>query len=105
MAKDFKSMERATAKALGDWWGVPFRRTPSSGAWNTQSFNMGHGNTEFHGDVVAPEKAEFPFSVECKAYKAVEIYKAMYGKSNVYEWWTQCRKDARRAKKTPMLVK
>ena len=28
----------------------------------------------------------------------------MYAKSNIYEWWTQCRKDARRAKKTPMLV-
>lgn len=104
MAKDFKSMERAIALILGTWWGVPFRRTPSSGAWNTQSRNMGHGTTDFHGDIVAPPEANFPFSVECKAYKEVEIYKALYGKSNVYDFWKQCRVDAKAAGKHPMLV-
>lgn len=104
MARNWKDMERAVARILGDWWGVPFRRTPSSGAWNTQSRNMGHGNTDFHGDIVAPPEANFPFSVECKAYKEVEIYKALYGKSNIFEFWRQCRADAKAAKKHPMLV-
>lgn len=104
MAKDWKSMERGIARILGDWWGVPFRRTPSSGAWNTQSKHMGHGSTDFHGDIVAPPEANFPFSVECKAYKEVEIYKALYGKSNVFEWWKQTCVDARDSGKIPMLI-
>lgn len=104
MTLDWKGMERASAKALGDWWGVPFRRTPSSGAWNTQSRNMGHGTTDFHGDIVAPAEADFPFSVECKAYKEVELYKAFYAKSNIFDWWDQCRGDARAVGKQPMLI-
>ena len=102
--KAWKDMERSIAKLLGDWWGAPFRRTPSSGAWNTQSRNMGHGSTDFHGDIVAPPEANFPFSVECKAYKEVEIYKALYGKSNLFDFWRQCRVDAKDANKYPMLV-
>lgn len=104
MAKDFKSQERATAKILGDWWGVPFRRTPSSGAWNTQSRNMGHGTTDFYGDIVAPPEANFPFSIECKAYKEVELYKALYAKSNIFAWWEQARGDAKAVGKQPFLV-
>lgn len=98
MAKDWKSYERAVAKTLGTWWGCVFRRTPSSGAWGKQGQSRFAKRDldaagDFHGDIVAPPEANFPFSVECKCYKEVEIYKAMYGKSNVWDWWKQCCDD------------
>jgi hypothetical protein len=67
------------------------------------SHRMGH-DTDFHGDIVAPPGANFPFSVECKVYKTVELYLALYGKSNVFAWWDQCVGDAVRVHKWPMLI-
>ena len=109
MAKDWKGFERTVAKSLGAWWGCIMRRTPGSGAWGKQGqsrFNRKSldATSEFHGDVCAPEKSGFPFSVECKCYKTVGLYLFLYGKSEVLEWWKQCRQDARRHKKLPMLV-
>lgn len=109
MAKDWKGYERTTAKQLGEWWGCVFRRTPSSGAWGKQGqsrFSTNKANDaagEFHGDIVAPAGSDFPFSVECKCYKEVELYKALYGVSNVYEWWSQCVRDTPKGL-YPMLV-
>ena len=98
-------MERTVAKQLGTWWGCEFRRTPSSGAWGKQTFShhKSKASDDFHGDIVAPKEARFPFSVECKAYKEVELYKALYGASNIYEWWAQCVRDTPK-KMYPMLV-
>ena len=31
--------------------------------------------------------------MECKTYKEVELYKALYGKSNIFAWWQQCVDD------------
>jgi hypothetical protein len=103
MAKDWKEFERNVAKHLGLWWGCVFRRTPSSGAWGTMSHRMSH-DTDFHGDIVAPPNVGFPFSVECKVYKQVELYLALYGTSNVFSWWDQCVADAVRVHKWPMLI-
>jgi hypothetical protein len=105
MARDWKTFERNTAKALGNWWGCEFRRTPSSGAWGKQTVSLHSmkASDEFFGDIVAPKEAGFPFSVECKAHKEVELYKALYGKSNVYSWWKQCLGDTHDGKH-PMLV-
>lgn len=105
--KDWKEYERNVAKALGAWWGCEFRRTPSSGAWSTQGRVFGNkpvASNEFHGDIVAPPEAKFPFSVECKAYKNVELYLTLYGKSPVFDWWEQCLTDSVRVHKWPMLV-
>jgi hypothetical protein len=108
MAKDWKGFERSIAKMLGEWWGCTFRRTPSSGAWSKQGqsrFSKGlDAAGDFHGDIVAPPEAHFPFSVECKCYKEVELYKALYGKSNVFDWWQQCLGDSKRVHKLGMLV-
>lgn len=103
--KGWKDMERAIAKTLGTWWGCEFRRTPSSGAWGKQTFSKASmkASDAFHGDMVAPKDAGFPFSVECKAYREVELYKALYGASNIYEWWSQCVTDTPKGK-YPMLI-
>lgn len=103
--KDWKGMERTVAKQLGTWWGCEFRRTPSSGAWGKQTFSKhsSKASDNFHGDIVAPKEAKFPFSVECKAYKEVELYKALYGSSNIYSWWSQCVNDTPKGM-YPMLV-
>ncbi len=108
MAKDWKGFERTVAKSLGSWWGCVFRRTPSSGAWGKQGQSRFAKKSQdaagdFHGDIVAPPEADFPFSVECKCYREVEIYKAMYGKSNVWDFWAQCRRDTPEGM-YPMLV-
>lgn len=103
MSKEWKEMERIVAKKLGKWWGCQFRRTPSSGAWSKNS-RKGSAADDFHGDIVPPPTARFPFSVECKAYEEVELYKALYGKSNVFDWWLQCKGDALRSKRLAMLV-
>jgi hypothetical protein len=97
--KDWKGFERGVAKALGEWWGCTFRRPPSSGAWGKQGqsrFSKSKAEDaagDFHGDIVAPPEAQFPFSVECKCYKTVELYKMLYAKSNVFDWWAQCVRD------------
>lgn len=103
MSKDWKEMERVTAKLLGTWWGCKFQRTPSSGAWSKNA-QRGTVSAEFHGDIVAPARAKFPFSVECKSYEDIELYKTLYGEPEMFKWWSQCRDDARRAKKLPLLV-
>jgi hypothetical protein len=105
MAKDWKSYERSVAKVLGQWWGWTFRRTPSSGAWATQGYNMQYqGAQDFHGDIVAPPEANFPFSVECKCYKLVEFYTHHTGNANIHEWWEQTLTDSTRVHKWPLLV-
>lgn len=108
MAKDWKDYERTIAKELGIWWGCVFRRTPSSGAWGKQGQSRnsyGHdAAADFHGDIVAPPEAKFPFSVECKCYKEVDLYLALYGAPIIPDWWEQCLADAQRATKWPMLI-
>lgn len=108
MAKDWKGFERDVAKILGAWASCVFRRTPGSGAWGKQGQSRnstGHDATsDFHGDIVAPAEAKFPFSVECKTYKAVEFYLALYGKSPIFDWWFQCDTDARNVGLAGMLV-
>lgn len=85
-----------------------FRRTPGSGAWGKQGQSRNapghHAAQDFHGDIVAPVEANFPFSVECKCYKTVNLYLALYGKSEIFDWWIQCSADARAHRKSPMLV-
>lgn len=103
MSKDWKEMERVVAKKLGAWWGVTFRRTPSSGAWSKNS-QRGSVADEFHGDIVAPYGSNFPFSVECKSYESLELYKSLYGIPELFGWWEQCKEDADRSGKIPLLV-
>lgn len=101
MAKGWKDQELMAAKLLGEWWGHPFRRTPGSGGWAAG----GHrASQSFHGDIVAPPEAHFPFSVEIKSYKSFDIYLAAYGTPQLFSFWEQCKGDATRVKKRPFLL-
>lgn len=101
MAKGWKDQELMAAKLLGTWWGHPFRRTPGSGGWASG----GHrASASFHGDIVAPPEANFPFSVEIKSYDSFSIYLALYGAPVLFGFWEQCKTDARRVNKRPFLL-
>jgi hypothetical protein len=101
MALGWKQQELMIAKLLGNWWGHPFRRTPGSGGWAAS----GHrASQSFHGDIVAPPEAKFPFSVEIKSYKSVDLYLSLYGTPMLYSFWEQCKTDANRVHKRPMLI-
>lgn len=101
MAKGWKSQELMAAKLLGEWWGHSFRRTPGSGGWAAG----GHrASQSFHGDIVAPPEANFPFSVEIKSYSSFSIYLSLYGAPELFAFWEQCKTDAARVKKRPFLL-
>lgn len=101
MAKGWKDQELLAAKLLGQWWGHPFRRTPGSGGWAAG----GHrASASFHGDIVAPPEAKFPFSVEIKSYCSFDIYLSLYGTPQLFGFWEQCKTDAKRVNKRPFLL-
>jgi len=83
--------EVAVAKALSKWTGVPFRRTPASGAIHVPLDWLA-------GDVFCAVKDfDFPFCVETKHYKRVT-------QGLVKKWLAQVREDAKRIDKVPMLI-
>lgn len=95
------TFERAIAKQITDWVGVPFSRVPLSGGWNQT------------GDIT-PKKPEdmvkWKFGVECKNQEAWTIpmlfkfkdFRTMPKK--VKGWWKQCADDAKKSKRTPLLI-
>lgn len=91
--------ERKIAEKLSAWWGCVFRRTPNSGGWDKVARD---GQVLTSGDLYAPPEANFPFSVECKK-RRVDIN--MYNpRSELFDWWAQCVRDAESVKKIPFLI-
>lgn len=83
--------EVEVAKAISKWTGVPFRRTPASGAIHVPLHWLS-------GDIFcAMDNFKFPFSVETKHYKKVSP-------KLVEKWWKQTCVDAERVNKIPMLI-
>lgn len=91
--------ERDLAKWWEKWTGYKFSRTPMSGGW--------HKNTETTSDLVCVDekhKRRFPFSVESKSHKEINFNDILKGnKSDILKWWDQCKGDALRGKKIPLL--
>lgn len=93
-------LERVVAKALSSGLGLPFVRTPNSGAW---------GKAHTNGDVVClvHESAwHFPFTVECKKTKRVQLELLLTDQlwAKFDDWWKQTVDAAEEEGNEPMLV-
>lgn len=94
--------ERMLAAQLGDWTGVKFARTPSSGGlhWG-QSFTS--------GDIVCTTEGHyFPFSIECKNYKEINVTELICNRrtkqdQTIIKFFKQCIRDSKESKKLPLL--
>lgn len=106
-----KKGENDVAEMLRQWWNDPhFIRNwiGSSGAVATSQANSKHIPPyvlkALCGDIMTP--IDFPFSVEVKNYKTLNVQKELtkkaYGK--IGKFWSQCAKDAERAEKEPLLI-
>ena len=83
--------EVEAAKALTQWTGYTFRRTPASGAIHVPLDWL-------CGDVFCTSRElDFPFSVETKHYKQTTD-------KLIAKWWDQTCVDAERIEKLPMLM-
>jgi Holliday junction resolvase len=90
--------ERDICKALGEWWGCSFKRTPLSGGWSKDALV---------GDVVPVTEGAFPwlFSVECKDQQGWGIDEFFRNdKSKLNDFLGQCIWDASRKKLVPLLI-
>lgn len=93
--------ERMGASLLTTWTKRKFERTPSSGGlqWRA-SFSK--------GDVVCTKEGHyFPFCVEIKAHKEIDFSHLLRDNKKgvkVLEFWDQCKRDADKCNKIPMLM-
>lgn len=90
--------ELKTAKKFSDWWGGTFNRTPGSGSLHWGS------DQRVAGDIIAPEKMDFPFVIECKKHEGWTIDHVLLDIGDPRKWWEQVVTDARRVERVPMLV-
>lgn len=92
--------ERDLAKQIGEWTGKQFARVPSSGG-------LQWGAAHAKGDITCcTEGHYFPFCIEVKFHSEINLNEFMVGrkgKPKVLEFWEQCTRDAREAKKIPLL--
>lgn len=92
--------ERLVAALLKEWTGKDFSRTPSSGGLNWKSSNS-------KGDIVCTTEGHyFPMCIEVKHHQKTdfnEILVPSKKKPKILEFWAQCKRDAEKAGKTPLL--
>lgn len=103
-----KGGEKQCINFLRSWTKMDFASTPSSGG-------LRWGKAEnVAGDVICIQKNYiFPIAIEVKFVKDINFEHLLYHKaskkekrlvSRIEEFWMQCRRDARRAEKAPMLM-
>ena len=92
--------ERIVASLLSEWTGVKFTRVPRSGGLDWKN------NDTVYGDVVSTDRDfNFPFSIETKAYKDINVgLNTLRKNSIVFKFWQQCVWDAEKSGKIPMLL-
>lgn len=92
--------EKKAIEVLNGWAAYPFHRVPQSGGlrWKTE-FTV--------GDIVCGDPIHrFDFSVEVKNYRDINFEHLLmpHQDSKVLQFWDQCRSDAERGKKLPLLM-
>ncbi|AIW03501.1 RusA-like Holliday junction resolvase [Bacillus phage Moonbeam] len=92
------SYELKVAKFMTGWWGGNFNRTPGSGGmrWGTDQ--------SIAGDIVPPKGMIFPFVIECKKHEGWVMDNVLLNTGKPREWFSQVVTDARRVKRTPLLI-
>ena len=108
------AFERKICKMLSLWFTENVRddiffRSASSGAMATQRFKKGKTTSGQTGDITSTnsEGIEFinKFSIELKSYKDFSLDFLVYkNKSLIHDWWNQCKGDAERENKSPLLI-
>lgn len=92
--------ERKLAKLFETWTKRKFSRTPSSGGLNWKASNV-------KGDIVCTEEGVvFPFCIEAKAHKEIDfshLLNPAIKNVKIDEFWKQCKGDAEKAFKIPIL--
>ena len=102
--------EAEVVKLLKDYWkDDSFMVSPGSGAFATILEKQGvHGQIvgSLAGDVIFSPDISFPFCVESKLYAEIDLYQLVRNPTNclILQWWLQCKDDARKAKKIPLLT-
>tara|TARA_Y100000310_G_scaffold345655_1_gene467792 strand:+ start:11330 stop:11836 length:507 start_codon:yes stop_codon:yes gene_type:complete len=86
-------------------------RSAMSGGRASVKFKKGGKNLTQVGDITCIDKLGSlltdKYVIECKRYKSVKWNALIYGvpqKGSIIEFWKQVRKDAKKAKKHPMLI-
>lgn len=92
--------EKKAIEVLTEWTGYPFHRVPQSGGlrWKTE-FTV--------GDLVCGDALHrFDFSIEAKNYREINFEHLLRDNvdSKIVEFWQQCKADAERGKKIPLLM-
>ena len=84
--------ERVVAKALTEWWGAEFCRTPLSGGWSSKA----------PGDIITPD--DFPFGIEAKHRESWSWDAWLSGATkNLEDWMEQAAKGCKLGQ-APMLL-
>jgi hypothetical protein len=96
--------ERRCAALLAEFTGEPFRRIPSSGAFNKFG-GVKVAEYVFSGDTIC-DRAGLQFSIEAKNQKAFSFVALLKdpNKAEFSKWWRQCVEDAVSVKRLPMLM-
>lgn len=92
--------ERDLAKQMSEWTNKKFARTPSSGG-------LQWGSSFAKGDIVCTTEGHyFPFCIEIKFHHDISVNELLVSrksKAKISEFWEQCTRDAKEAKKIPLL--
>lgn len=93
--------ERSGTKLWSKWTGWEFSRVPASGGLRWKKTD------DITGDIICTEKGiyDFKFSIEMKFHKEIEFnYLLQTTKKDVVsKFWDQCKRDAERGSKIPIL--
>lgn len=92
------SNEKRACKTLFKWTGIEFHRTPASGGLKWYMDNR------IVGDIVAPPNANFPFVVEVKAHKSIDLDIPTIKKVKMFTFFNQVLRDAYSVGKEPLLM-
>lgn len=92
--------ELKVSKWFTEWTSFKFGRTPYSGA--------NHQSKDLSSDIMCQDERHAhrcKISVECKNYKDIKFEHVLLGNKScdILKFWEQASKDAKRAKKVPIL--